>query len=152
MNIRTLLDIYTSDSISAIRRKIERSEVEKEDKQQEQQQIQAEAEQSVRQADTELKMFEINSKNTIEKEKMQNAIELKILDIEGTRDLRDTEINDDDVNDNGIKDELDQQKIKLMEMKAKMDNSIKKDQLVETKRHNKQTEQISRIKPKVTKK
>jgi hypothetical protein len=152
MNIRTLLDIYTSDSISAIRRKIERSEIEKEDKQQEQQQIQAEAEQSVRQADTELKMFEINSKNTIEKEKMQNAIELKILDIEGTRDLRDTEINDDDVNDNGIKDELDQQKIKLMEMKAKMDNSIKKDQLVETKRHNKQTEQISRIKPKVTKK
>jgi len=147
MDIRTLLDIYTSDSISAIRRKIERSEDNKEQQAQEIQQQMMQAEQAKEQADKEFKIFEIENNNNIEREKMQNALDLKILDIEGTRNLRDT-----DVNDNGIKDELDEQRLKLMEMKIKMDDTTKKTQLSETERHNRQTEKISKIKPKTIKK
>jgi hypothetical protein len=141
MDVKTLIDIFMSDSMSAIRRKIEYSEEERLMREEQNIKQQNEVQQAMIEADREMKMFEIENSNQIEREKMQNAIDIKVLDINAKLGTMKP-----DENNNGIADELEKTKIKLQEMKAKMDADYKKAQLKETERHNKIQEELERSK------
>lgn len=135
MNIKDLMTILTSPSISTMRRELERSEEERD--QQQQQQFQAEQQ---------IKQQEIQAKVELEQQKLQtdemNNIrdnETKLL-IAGMSDNNNTEKT-------GSDDPEARRKLELDREKFNRDLNLRKEQLNETVRHNKETEQIAKRKP-----
>lgn len=132
LNFSTLLDIYFSESISSMRRKIEKSEeitIERQERQ-----FQQEMESITKQVEAQ--------------KDMKNA-ELSLEDALNYRD------NQTKLQIAGLKDEnedgtLDIEKLRQNWMKMEKDYNFKNRQLDEIKRHNKATEIIAKSKPKTT--
>jgi hypothetical protein len=134
MDFGTLMDIYLNDSISSIRRKIESKEKETLERQSQQFQEQQE---SIRMG--------------IEQKQQSEQAERELKDLINQRDNM-TKLaistNNIDVEDNSI----DVEKIRLAAEKISNDYKLKNEQIEETKRHNKATEEIQRSRPKSTNK
>lgn len=143
------ITILRSDSISEMARKIEeeeRTRLQREEQMQQQQLESAErmkqAEIEDKQADRDLKYYEIDSKNSTD-------IEKEYIKLQGASQQFPEE-TDDEFEQRKLL--LQERKQQLEERKATVESNIKRAQLSETVRHNKATEQISRRKPKTTSK
>lgn len=126
----TIMDVYLSPSLSDMRRRIERAELDNKESEQQQaeqankiQQAAMEAEQANKEADRQLKKYEADLKAQTEIQKAIIASEDKALD----RDL----------NDDGIEDPIQERKLDLDITKHKDDVALKiKDLQAKIKMHN----------------
>lgn len=143
-----LMDIYNSDSISSIRRKIEKSEADKiqeakEDKKQEQENQQQMAAKQ-QEAQKELQQMQIDNREDEQAHEMEKALldsntklQIKAMDFDKRKGA-----DDDDTNDNSVRDDIDLQKLVQSGKKIEQDFQLKKEQLMETKRKNLADEKI----------
>ena len=135
-----VIDVLNSDSIAEMSRIVEQSE---EDTMRRQEQMQkeqmasneklAQIQEQSKQADRDLKIYEIDQKTAVEYAKLG---------------VQEDQANQVEVPEDNT---LDERKQSLAEQKASEDNAIKQRQLSETERHNKAAESISKNKPKSSK-
>lgn len=151
INFSQLISIITSESITDIRRKLEGYESEKLEEariQQEEQnklvQQQTMAAQQAKEAEIELKRYEIDSKIEIEKLKMKNNLEVELLKIDSTERLNDE-------NNNGINDELEMTKLKILELQQQINKEFNDKKIQEEVRKNKANEELTKKKIEVDK-
>lgn len=148
-SITIVTDILRSDSITEMTKKLQEEEEQRLARQEQQQQQQVEsaermkqAELQDKQADRELKYYEIDTKAATD-------IEKELIKLSGQNTEEDGTDNSD----------LEQRKLLLQERKQQLEErknqqtqTLGSKQLAETVRHNKATEQISKQKPKTTSK
>lgn len=123
MDFSMLMEIMNSESISHIRRSIEKTEQEKEQQRQTELQEQNQATVQVNQDNLQAAAADNEADREVKREEIQAK-----LDIAELNALKGEEGNSDDIKD------------KLADMKLKMEDNFKKKQLNETIRHNKVTE------------
>lgn len=150
-----LLDIYTSDSISDIRRKIEVSESESLQRQQEEQQqamqMQQQAQQAAQAAQQAEQDFEaIKLDAEIQMNTQDNETKLTIAGMQQQANLMNQEDGDGD--DNGIRDEIDLKKINQMQDKINKDYEIKNKQLNQKDKQDKDNLKIKKEELKIKRK
>lgn len=133
LNFSTLLDIYFSESISSMRRKIEKSEEDSIKRQQEQLQQQLQVQQQATEAQERMKQAELSLEDALNYRDNQTKLQIAGLG-------QQSEDNSTDV-----------EKLRQNWIKIENDYKTKTSQLDETKRHNLATEKISATKPKTTK-
>jgi hypothetical protein len=124
-----LMDIYTSDSISSIRRKIESAELEKEQQRQKEQQQAQEMQQQQQQAQQQAQQQQIEAATQDREDKQAHEIEKTILDndtkIEVALINAESKAMDRDANNNGIRDDIDMQKLQQQAQKLNQDYELK---------------------------
>ncbi len=152
LNFAQLMDIYSTESISTIKRKVERSEREKDKEEQEQaqkaqqlemQKMKKEEENNAREHQLEKYKSELESKDKeldrISKEKIEN---MKLAAKEKEK------LMDNDLNDNSIKDSIDMEKLENEREKIEKEHEEKQKELekeeeeleLEKKKHEDQME------------
>ena len=136
INFSQLMDIYLSDSISSIRRKIERDEIEALEREQQQNEAQQKSQEKLvqiqiqdKQADRELERYKTDTDN-------QNDIEVKQMDI----DIKTLELEMQADSDNDL--------TAIKNFNEKSNLELKNRQLDESKRSNKEKEKIAKNKKK----
>lgn len=152
INFSQLLDIYSTDSISAIRRKIERGEREKNQRDQQAQQQQAKLQQQ--QIEAQLRMADDNKAFEREKWAREDLREEKKLEnqLEIERLRQDNKESDSYIGDDGST-QISLETLRNQAAKNQAEAEIKKAQLAEEIRHNKKEEELKEkdIKTKNTK-
>jgi hypothetical protein len=133
INFSQLMDIYLSDSVSSIRRKIERNEIESVEREEQQAQAQQQSQEKLvqmeiqdKEADRELERYKIDSDNI-------NDIEVKQMDL----DIKSLELE--------INAESDKDLAAIKDFNEKANLDLKNRQLEETNRSNKEKEKIAKI-------
>jgi len=133
LNFSQLLDIYSTESISSIRRKIQRSELDKSKAQERQEQAKLDMEKAkleqvkqMAQEEKDFKREEWDREDLMEEKKLASQERIKEMEIAAK--------------DNSA---ITLESLKLQAEKIKQDIAIKEKQLEETKRHNKAQEQKS---------
>lgn len=161
INFTQLMDIYSTDSLSSIRRKIQTFEEDKmvqaQQAEQQKAKMQEQQLQAAAQQEAENRNFE---REKLDREDARNAEnnQTKIL-IEQMKIGNTSETEDADVDDNGVADRISLEKLKMDADKLSKDYQLKTKALDETIRHNKVTEgqkdkdlQIKKTKPKTSSK
>lgn len=141
LNFSQLLDIYSTDSISAIRRKLERAEREKQQRDQQIQEQQAKLQQQQIEAAQRLaddaKAFEREKwarEDVREDKKLENELEKERL-------RQDNKDSDSYIGDDGST-EITIEQLRNQALKNQADTELKKAQLAEQIRHNKKEEEL----------
>lgn len=149
MNFSQLLDIYSTESLSSIRRKIERAERDKfkRDQQAQEQQVKMQQEQQafLKQAAADDKAFkreEWDREDVREDKKLTNDLEKERM----RQDNVDSRYSN--TADTGANINVDLQKLKNQALEIQKAYDQKAKELKETERHNKETEKIAKAKPK----
>jgi len=135
INFSGLMDIYLSDSMSSMRRKIEKYEADTEKAQQQQAQQQIQSQEQQAQLALDDKQAERENKFQIEILKSETSLAVAEIKEEGGQ-----------VGDTSMERILAIQKLKLDQEKVAKDYELKNKDLKETVRHNKQTEITDRKK------
>jgi hypothetical protein len=145
------ITILRSDSITEMARKIEEEEASRMQREQEMQQQQLESNERInqemladKQADRDLKYYEIDTRAATE-------IEKELIKLQGSSNEEPTEEDPGDSMLEHKKLAIQQRKQQLEERKAQIDAKLKAAQLNETIRHNKAAEGIARRRPKASK-
>lgn len=143
------IKVLRNDSITQMAKTIEEEEIKMREQQQEMEQKQLEAQQQAQQAQQATEQ----SKQELEKYKIDSEsntkIEVALIQAEAGTNV---ENGNEDTTLDQARLNLDQKKLSLEEKKESNQNKLGKDKHVETVRHNKATESISKNKPKTTSK
>jgi hypothetical protein len=137
LNFSTLMDIYYSDSISSVRRKIEAGEQEKLQRDQQQIEQQQEHEKQMQQQQMQMQQEALQRATEDREDKQSHEKELKIMDnntklevayINSADKEHDREY-DRDQDDDGILDDIELQKLLIQQQKMDQDFQIKQQKL-----------------------
>lgn len=141
-----VIDIWQSDSIQSTAKKlqiaVDKAHEREMQKGQQAQEAKAQALQAQAQEKEQERIFEfemLERKLEVEREKLQNAILLKEMELGYKSNEK---VFDRDANDNGVRDNIDLEKLRLQEKKISNDLEIAKEKLIEEKRKNNRKEQI----------
>jgi hypothetical protein len=136
LNFSQLLDILHTDSLASQRRKLQRSEQEKQELEQQKQKQQNELQQQAMQMQAEEK-----EKDREFKREEWDREDLRLeRDIEGKKELKIIELEAKAFDGEEGLDTISLEQLKLQSEKLNKEYSLKKEQIEETKRHNKATE------------
>jgi hypothetical protein len=146
--IGDLVSIMQTESIQEIARKLEDSSKKLQEQQQQQQQEALQSQEKMQQAELqdkqqerELDKYKIDTDAQVKREEIDQRREAAYLNAETKERDGYRRIDSDS---NGIADELDLRRTEVQERKNDEDISVKQEQLAETTRHNKATEEIQR--------